>query len=61
MLRFILKTKRRDSVSGYEGVSFSRVDVDVPELEEKLNAGGIGIDSYEVTILVGVCGVARKE
>jgi hypothetical protein len=54
VIRFIIKTKWRDSNSGAEGEYFKTLDVDVPELQDALSIGGYGGSGYEVAQLIGV-------
>lgn len=53
MIRFILKRETRDKVSGYRGESFETLDVNVPELQERLSKGGRGENGFDYTTLVG--------
>jgi hypothetical protein len=53
MLRFVLKTKVKDRWNGGEFERLSTLDIDCPELEEKLG-GGVDQGGYEITELVGV-------
>lgn len=54
MIRFITKTKFRDGYNGQEGEYLTTFDVDVPELQRVLTAGGFSENSYTATELVGV-------
>jgi len=54
MLRFILKAKRRDDISGYCGETFYTIDGDLVSLEAVLKKGGFGENGYEAHELVGV-------
>lgn len=54
MLRFIIKTKWRDGISGAEGEYFKTLDIDVPELQDALDIGGHGESGYDMAQLVGV-------
>lgn len=54
MLRFIIRTKWRDGISGAEGEHFKTLDVDVPELQDALSIGGYGESGYDMAQLVGV-------
>jgi len=54
MLRFILKVKRRDEISGYYGENIYTIDGDVVELEKCLKKGGYGECGYESHELVGI-------
>lgn len=54
MIRFILRTKKRDAVSGYEGEALRTLDVEVPQLEQELSVGGYGEMGYHRCILIGV-------
>ncbi|MBW0450885.1 hypothetical protein [Paraburkholderia phenoliruptrix] len=64
MIRFILKTKFRDGHNGQEGEYFKTLDLDVPELQEVLSAGGLSESSYDATQLVGVeiiCALSKDQ
>lgn len=54
MLRFILKDETLDSTTQQYSVGYSTIDIDVPELEAALKAGGYGNGGYEQHTLVGV-------
>lgn len=54
MIRFILKRRVRDNVSGYDETSIHSVDIDVPELEALLSRGGSGENGFDFTALYGV-------
>lgn len=54
MTRFILRTKRRDAVSGMEGEWLHTLDVECPELEQIMAVGGYGESGYHHVELVGV-------
>lgn len=54
MLRFILKKKWRDGISGAEGEYFETLDSVVPKLQEALSKGGFGESGYDMVQLVGV-------
>lgn len=54
MIRFILKTKKRDVASGYEGEALRTLDIEVPPLEQELSIGGYGEMGYHHCELVGV-------
>lgn len=55
MLRFVVRRKQKDSlVSGAEWETLETIDVDLPELERRLEQGGFGDSGYDVTELVGV-------
>lgn len=54
MLRFIIKVKWRDGISGAEGEYLRSFDIDVPELQDALTDGGFGENGYEMPSLVGV-------
>lgn len=54
MIRFIMRTRRKDPVSGYEGEHLYTFDTEVPSLEAELNAGGFGESGYECNELIGV-------
>lgn len=54
MLRFIMKRKTKDGISGYEGEHFFTIDGDVVKVEEYLKKGGYGEGCYEIYELVGV-------
>jgi hypothetical protein len=52
MLRIILKRQIKEGGLLSEG--FETMDVDMPELEEKLKRGGFSENSYDYTTLVGI-------
>lgn len=54
MLRFIIKTKWRDGISGAEGEYFKTLDIVVPKLQDELCKGGFGESGYDMVQLVGV-------
>ncbi len=54
MLRFILRRKVVDRISGMENVTYRTLDIDVPELESRLNNGGYGENGCDITSLLGV-------
>lgn len=54
MLRFIIETKWKETVSGAEGSGMHTIDHDFPELERELTKGGYGEGSYLVAELIGV-------
>lgn len=54
MLRFIIRRRWKDEWSGLEDDGLETVDIDVPELERILCAGGFGERSYDVRSLAGV-------
>lgn len=54
MLRFIVVNRFKCQVSGCESTRYETIDVDVPELEDRLRRGGSGENGYDVTDLVGV-------
>ena len=54
MIRFIFKNSRRDCVSGWEGSQLFTIDIEVPEIERALTAGGYGESGYDRTELIGV-------
>jgi hypothetical protein len=53
MIRFIISRSCRDAVSGADWVNFETVDVDVPQLQEKLK-GGFGESGYDIPTVIGV-------
>lgn len=52
MIRFILKTQMRDEHINRDAEYFTTVDVDVPELEQRLY-GGSGPSGYSQTSIIG--------
>lgn len=54
MLRFILKTKRRDQHNGAEVEQLWTMDAHNEDLEAALKCGGFSESGYEYTELVGV-------
>ena len=60
MLRFILKQRVKNDISGVEFERLYTIDVDVPEVERALDSGGYGENGYDRTDLVGV-EILRKE
>jgi len=54
MIKFILKKRQRDSVSGLETEDYFTQDIDVPVLEKILTSGGSSEYGYETNELVGV-------
>lgn len=54
MLRFIIRRRWKDQWSGLDDDGFETVDIDVPELEQILCAGGFGEKSYDMRSLAGV-------
>lgn len=54
MIRFIMRARRKDPVSGYEGERLYTFDTEVPALEAELGAGGYGESGYECNDLIGV-------
>jgi hypothetical protein len=61
MLRFILKHKTRNEISGYSGEHFFTIDGDIVKLEECLKRGGSGEYGYECNELVGVEIIYEKD
>ena len=53
MIRFIIRVKNLDSVSGAAWEQLATIDADVPELERALRSGGRGENCYELVELVG--------
>lgn len=54
MLRFIIKHKWRDAISGAEDEYLRTIDIDLPELQDALTVGGYGEHGYDMATLVGV-------
>lgn len=54
MLRFIIRRQWKDGYSGAEGEHFQTLDIDVPELQDALTAGGYGEQGFDMPSLVGV-------
>lgn len=54
MLRAILKTRCRDSVTGAETFRLWTLDFSCPDLEEVLTQGGFSESGYRFTELVGL-------
>lgn len=54
MLRFIIKSRWSDGISGAEGECLKTIDIDVPELQDALTIGGYGQAGYDIASLVGV-------
>ena len=54
MLRFILKTKTKDSCNGLESEDYFTLDIKLLALENILRSGGMSNSGYEKTELVGV-------
>lgn len=54
MLRFIIKRKLRDSISGLETESFETIDAECEDLERTLLGGGSSEFSYDHRSLSGV-------
>lgn len=53
MIRFILKRKIKDGVSGYEGEDLYTIDGDLAKLEDRLKKRALGDGYYEVHELIG--------
>lgn len=53
MLRFIIKNRWSDGISGAEGECLKTIDIDAPELQDALT-GGYGQQGYDIASLVGV-------
>ena len=60
MIRFIIKSRRKDSISGLESESLQTIDAEVQSLEKILCSGGFGENGYEVNDLVGACILQEK-
>lgn len=54
MLRFVIRRRWKDQWTGLDDDGFETVDIDVPELESILCAGGWGEKSYDLRSLAGV-------
>lgn len=53
MIRFIMRRKWRDAISGAESENFESLLCDVPELERTLSGGGHGEGGFDIRELVG--------
>ena len=53
MIRFIIRRKWRDSISGAETDSFETLQSEAPELERILCGGGCGEGGFDIRELVG--------
>ena len=54
MLRFIIQRIEVDANIGFRHESYRTIDVDVPEVEDAIRAGGIGPAGFEMFRLTGV-------
>lgn len=54
MIRFILKRKHRDNISGAEWTEMETFESHFSPLQAALQRGGMGQDGYDLTELVGV-------
>ena len=54
MIRFILKVKSRNEITGYCGEHLYTIDNDLVALEAALRRGGSGEYGYEAHELIGV-------
>lgn len=54
MLRFLVKCKSADKISGYEYKSYYTIDAIVEGLEQALSKGGYGENGFEAHELIGV-------
>ncbi len=54
MLRFILVRRQYSAYDDRRSETFETVDVDVPEIEQRLRAGGYGESGFDQTSMVGV-------
>ncbi len=54
MIRFIMKTIINSNVDGFKAEDFKTLDLEVPELEEMLMAGGRGTLGFEMTEFIGL-------
>lgn len=61
MLRFIIRRKWRDGVSGLETDEFATLDTNCPELEEILKRGGFGDSGYDYSSVAGVMVLAAAQ
>ena len=53
MIRFILRRKWRDNISGLESDEIETILCDAPELEAALIAGGYGENGYDHRQVIG--------
>ena len=54
MIRFIIRRKIGDNISGYRTESLETVDINVPELEQILIGGGSGESGFDIRELFGI-------
>jgi hypothetical protein len=54
MLRFIIQRIEVDANIGMRHESYQTIDVEVPDVEAALNAGGSGEMGFEIFLLTGV-------
>ena len=54
MLRFIISRRTKDRMSGLETTQIETFDIDVPDLQDILTAGGQGQDCYDIRELFAV-------
>ena len=54
MLRFILKRSLKNVYEGAILTHHTTLDVDCPELEQKLASGGTGLDRFDITSVLDV-------
>lgn len=54
MLRFVVRRRWRDSISGSSGEMLETIVADVPALEAYMTRGGHGEEGFEIGELVGV-------
>jgi len=54
MIRFILETSVHDDISHASYKSIHTIDIDVPQLQNKLDVGGYGEHGHHICQLIGV-------
>ncbi|HXP66898.1 MAG TPA: hypothetical protein VN815_15590 [Steroidobacteraceae bacterium] len=54
MIRFIIERSLQENICGMHSKTFETIDLDVPELEARLRAGGYGENGHDIRTLIGV-------
>lgn len=54
MIRLIFRRTWKDNISGASSETFETIDIDIPVIEEKLNAGGFGESGFDKTDFIGL-------
>ncbi len=54
MIRFILKRRTKEEHSGLEEEHFETLEIDVPELEKRIENSGRGLLGYDIILLEGI-------